>query len=399
MSRQQQINGSFLFATNNVGGMQLGDLQNETINETKWNTLKFPENCKIIKKAVCGAEFVVICNEKNEIYYFGNFGTSDHFWNQIIIENNLKNNLKNLYANYSNLIIQLNNDNITIFKNDETSQTLNFENCGIKFIFTGPLSKQFIIVDDKNKIYEASDSLKEIDTSEIDNYNSNTIKCIGCASQAYLLVTSENKIYGYGSSTFGELGNLQPNLDKFQYMSTPFEKESEIIDVKGGYYHFVVLLKSGIVYAIGYNSLGAANVYNQNNVTQFTKLTHPLFENEFINRIYCSSRGTVLITNSNNAYFIGEVVYALTGYECEDNNDRINNSMIDNGIESYKVNGNTIQKVKLSDEYNDVLAGGWHYIIYNNSNLNKSKSLQYFENKLSNLIKEQYYNDISITLF
>ncbi|KAL9654758.1 hypothetical protein ABK040_008553 [Willaertia magna] len=354
--QQQQVNDSFLFATNNVGGMQLDDLQNE-IDETKWNTLKFPENCKIIKKAVCGAEFVVICNEKNEIYYFGNFGTSEvHDWNQLNIENNVKNNLKYLFANYSNLIVQLNNDNITIFNNDETSQTLNFENCGIKFIFTGPLSKQFIIVDNKNKIYEVSDSLKEIDTSEIDNYNSNTIKCIGCSSQAYLLVTNDNKIYGYGTSGFGELGNLQSTLEKFQYMSTPFEKESEIIDVKGGYFHFVVLLKSGIVYAIGYNCIGAVDVNNQNNFNYFIKLTHPLFENEFINRIYCSSRGTVLITKSNNAYFIGEVVYALQGYDCDNS--------IDENIQSYK-----------------------------------SKSLQYFENKLSNLIKEQYYNDISINLF
>ncbi|KAL9654755.1 hypothetical protein ABK040_008550 [Willaertia magna] len=74
------------------------------------------------------------------------------------------------------------------------------------------------------------------------------------------------------------------------------------------------LNQCGIVYAIGYNCIGAVNVYNQNNVTQFTKLTHPLFENEFISRIDCSSRGTVLITNSNNAYFIGEVVCALTEY-------------------------------------------------------------------------------------
>ncbi|KAL9654747.1 hypothetical protein ABK040_008544 [Willaertia magna] len=384
----QPSNDTFLFAESFQNELQ--NEKNVNIDETKWNTLKFPENCKMIKKIVCGAEFIVICNENDEIYYFGKFGTSQiHFWNKLNIENNLKNNLKNLYANFLNFIIQLNNDNITIVKNNTTSTTLNFENCGIKMIFTGPLSKKFIIVDNNNKIYKVTNSPKEIDTSKIDNYNSNTIKIIGCSFKTYLLVTSENKIYGYGTSTFGELGNLQQNLNKFQYMSTPFEKESEIIDVKGGYYHFVVLLKSGIVYSIGYNSLGAANVYNQNNFNYFIKLTHPLFENEFINRIYCSSRGTVLITKNNYAYFIGEVVYALQGYDCDNS--------IDKNIESYKVNGNTIQKVKLNDVYNDVLAGGWHYIIYNNPNLNKGKSLQYFEKKLLNLIKEPHYSDISIT--
>ncbi|KAL9654751.1 hypothetical protein ABK040_008547 [Willaertia magna] len=357
---QQQVNGLFLFSTNNIGGMQLYNLpEEEKINDTKWNTLKFPENCKIIKKIVCGAEFVAICNEKNEIYYFGNFGNFGtsriHFWNQLIIESNLKNNLKNLYASYLNLIIQLDSDNITIFNNDTTSTTLNF-NCGIKMIFTGPLSTQFIVIGKNNKVYEISSDFKqtEIDTSEIDK--NSIIKRIAFSTRANLLVTSDNKIYGYGSSSFGELGDLQSSLYEFEYMSTPFEKESEIVDVKGGYYHFVVLLKSGIVYAIGYNNIGAVNVYNQNSFNHFIRLTHPLFENEFINRIYCSSRGTVLITKSNYAYFIGEVVYGLTGYDCDNS--------IDENIQSYK-----------------------------------SKSLQYFEKKLLNLIKEPHFSDISIILF
>ncbi|KAL9654762.1 hypothetical protein ABK040_008556 [Willaertia magna] len=388
MERHQQTCDTFLFATNNF--IDTGLNKNEKIDGTKWNTLKLPKNCKIIKKIVCGAQFIVLCNEQNELYYFGNFeNKTNYFWNKLNIKNN---NLKNIVATYSNLFIQLKNDCIVIYRNEKSQILQNFNKRGIKFIASGPLSNYLFITD----IYEVLSNLtvKKIDTSKIDKKS--TIKFIACASAAFLLVTSYNKIYGYGSSSFGELGNLQSAFDKFQYMSTPFEKESEIVDVKSGYYHFVVLLKSGIVYAIGYNNIGAVNVYNQNNFNYFIKLTHPLFEIEFINRIHCSSRGTVLITKNNYAYFIGEVVYALTGYEREDNNDRINNSMIDNGIESYKVNGNTIQKVKLSDEYNDVLAGGWHYIIYNNSNLNKSKSLQYFETKLSYLIKEQHYNDISI---
>ncbi|KAL9654741.1 hypothetical protein ABK040_008538 [Willaertia magna] len=360
---RQQANGSFLFSTNNATGMQLNNLpEEEKINDTKWNTLKFPENCKMIKKIICGAEFVVIFND---------------------------------------LIIQLNNDDLMICRRNVTKPAVTkiFNECGIKSIFCGPLTRNFIVVDKKNKVYEMTSKFeqKEIDTSELYNNNSNNIKFIGCSNQAYLLVTSDNKIYGYGSSLFGELGSLQSTLNKFQYMSTPFEKESEIIDLKGGYYHFVVLLKSGIVYAIGYNNIGAVNIYNQNDFNYFTKLTHPLFENEFINRIVCSSRGTVLITKSNNVYFIGEVVNALQGYDhCNDNRINSGGNSIDKNIQSYKVNGRTIQRVKLSDEYNDVVAGGWHYIIYNNYNLNKSKSLLYFEKRLLDLMKEQHNNDISI---
>ncbi|KAL9647980.1 hypothetical protein ABK040_016671 [Willaertia magna] len=396
---RQQINGSFLFSTNNINGMRLNDLQeNVKIDHTKWNTLKFPENCKI-KKIVCGSEFIVICNELNEIYYFGSlYNSATHFWNKLNIERkDLK--IKNIFANYLDLIIQLENDDLIIYRKNVTKPAVTkiFNSCGIKFIFCGPLSKHFYVVDNKNRVYEVTSKLKhkKIDTSEIDK--NSIIKFIGCSNGANLLVTNDNKIYGYGSSSFGELGNLQSTLYKFQYMSTPFEKESEIIDLKGGKNHFVVLLKSGIVYAIGNNFLGAVNIYEPFDVEHFNKLTLPLMENEFINGIVCSSRGTVLITKSNYAYFIGEVVYELTGYDYNDDN-RINSSdnSIEENIESYNVNGRTIQKVKLNDEYNDVLAGGWHYIIYNNPNLKKGKSLQYFEKKLLNLIKKQHYNDISI---
>ncbi|KAL9654748.1 hypothetical protein ABK040_008545 [Willaertia magna] len=366
--QQQQEEETFLFSTNNAAGMQLNNLpEEEKINETKWNTLKFPENCKMIKKIICGAEFAVILNELNDFYYFGSLKNSvSNFWNKLKIESkDLK--IKNIFSNYSDLIIQLNNDDLMICRRNVTKPAVTkiFNECGIKSIFCGPLTRNFIVVDKKNKVYEMTSKFeqKEIDTSEL--YNSTSIKIIGCSNLAYLLVTSDNKIYGYGSNFFGELGSLQSTLNKFQYMSTPFEKESEIIDVKGGFYHFVVLLKSGIVFAIGHNTLGAVNVYNQNNFNHFIKLTHPLFENEFINRIQCSSRGTVLITKNNNAYFIGEVVFALQGYDCNnDDNNRIDNcdSSVDElSIESYK-----------------------------------SKSLLYFEKKLSNVIKELHYNDISI---
>ncbi|KAL9654020.1 hypothetical protein ABK040_011564 [Willaertia magna] len=322
-SKQKEEEETFLFSTNNAAGMQLNNLpEEEKINETKWNTLKFPENCKMIKKIVCGAEFAVILNELNDFYYFGSLKNSvSNFWNKLKIESkDLK--IKNIFANYSDLIIQLNNDDLMICRRNVTKPAVTkiFNECGIKSIFCGPLTRNFIVVDKKNKVYEMTSKFeqKEIDTSEL--YNSTSIKIIGCSNLAYLLVTSDNKIYGYGSNFFGELGSLQSTLNKFQYLSTPFEKESEIIDVKGGFYHFVVLLKSGIVFAIGHNTLGAVNVYNQNNFNHFIKLTHPLFENEFINRIQCSSRGTVLITKNNNAYFIGEVVFALQGYDC--NNDK-----------------------------------------------------------------------------
>ncbi|KAL9654761.1 hypothetical protein ABK040_008555 [Willaertia magna] len=246
MKRQQQTHDTFLFATNDVIDTELNNLQNEKIDATKWNTLKFPENCKIIKKIVCGAQFIVICNEQNELYYFGNFeNKTNYFWNKLNIKNN---NLKNIFATYSNLFIQLNNDYILIYKNGKLQHLIHTLLMELNLFLLE--SNSFIVIDNK------PDSKLRCDHSV-------TLNCSG-------------------TSSFGELGNLHSTLEKFQQMRTPFE--SEIVDVKGGYHHFVVLLKSGIVFAIGYNELGAVNVYDQNNVKQFTKLTHPLFENEFINR-------------------------------------------------------------------------------------------------------------------
>ncbi|KAL9658473.1 hypothetical protein ABK040_006014 [Willaertia magna] len=252
---------SFLFGTNNFKGMKLGSQNEVNIETTKWNELKAPNNCNSIKKIVCGAQFVAVCNELNEIYYFGNFSQNKtiHFWNKLEYKNNL--NIKNLFANFDSLLLQLENDELIIYKNGINTGNKNY-NDSIKLMGSGPLCSYFFyIVCKNNNVIRISDKFTE--TNIFTNNITTSIKCIGCCSGATLIVTIDNKIYGAGSSVYGELSEIDPSTYKYQYISTPFEKESQIIDVKGGYYHFIVLLKNGTVYGIGYNDLGATCIDKQ----------------------------------------------------------------------------------------------------------------------------------------
>ncbi|KAL9647388.1 hypothetical protein ABK040_011752 [Willaertia magna] len=394
MSENQSVK-TFLFA-DGVDRFRI-----DSKNSSKWNEWKFPENCGTIKHLVCGADIVAFYNDLNEIYYFSKMSIP-HFkintlWNKIDLSFYNKNviKIKNLFANFTNLIIQLQNDELIILTDAKQIITEKFTKIGINFVTCGPLSDHFIVVDKNEQInyksYSKERILKLIDNNDDKNDCKNTdkkIKLIACSSTSHLLITTDNKLYGCGSNSSQELGDFNSKKDEFTFMETPFEKEI-VVDAKGGYYHFVVLLGNGTVYGVGYNNLGQTCVYKNGTVAHFTKITHPLFENEFFTKIYCTSRGTVLITkNSDIAYFIGETVYALKGYE---------KGSDEKNFESYKINSNTIQKVNLKNlGYNEVVGGGWHYIIYNN--YNESKCLQYFKKNICKFHSTIFFKDISIDI-
>ncbi|KAL9643308.1 hypothetical protein ABK040_014763 [Willaertia magna] len=378
---------SFLFATNNdslIFNEQNRKANNTFISKqfdaTKWNEWQLPVNYKDIKQLVCGAICVVICtgtSDLKEKFFYRDV------WFKLKWNENLKKNLKvkKIFVNYSETIIQLENDEIII---DNVHSNNQFVESGIKFIACGPVSNHYIVVDKNEKIhYFRGKNIieQDIDTNEIKE----PIKCIGCSGSSDIVVTTSNKMYGHGDNQFNVLAGVV-SRDKFSYIKTPFEKESEIVDVKCGYYYTAVLLRNSTVYSVGNNTHGSCDLYSPNTaIPHFTKLKCDLFDNNvFFTKIYCSSRGIALITNKQEAFLIGEVVYDLQQYDGTIN-----------GITSYTINNEknkTIHKIKLDNGFNDIAAGGWHYIIYNNVNLNGRKSLIYFENNLYHLSKENNNN-------
>ncbi|KAL9648709.1 hypothetical protein ABK040_003647 [Willaertia magna] len=346
----------FLFATNSAGNMGFSETsvntstlkkeaENINFKTNKWNEWEFPlQYCRKVDQLVCGSTFTAFHNG-SDIYLFGKYKSDgkykiNNYWNKLDWSNTLQNDeknlkIKNLFANFNDLIIQLEND-LIIFNNEKTKSS-QFTEIGIKFITCGPLSHHFIVVDKNDKIFlfQKKDTIpqhypliKDITTNEIDN---TTIKAIGCSGRSNIVVTINNKIYVKGDNQFHVQAGLKSE-NAFLYLETYFE--SEIVDVKCGYFHTIILLKNGTVYSAGYNCIGQTDVYNRQDVT---KLAHPLFEDEIIKRIFCTSRGTALIANNNFAYFIGEVVCDLKGYD-------VNNSM-DKNIKSYFVNRNVIQRL------------------------------------------------------
>ncbi|KAL9652107.1 hypothetical protein ABK040_015933 [Willaertia magna] len=394
---QQNINdNSYLFATDYDGMIAC----NEENYLTKWNEWKLPIKNNQIKQLVCGSTFIVIYSINNEFYWCGKSNLKqtttkniNDFWHKLEINKNLINKpIKRIYANYSDLIIQLENNKLII--NNEI-ENLKFKDCEIKFIECGPLSNHYIVVDKNEQLHYFLG--KKLNTENVDtNEIKKPIKLIGCSNRSNIIVTIDNKMYGYGDNQFDVLAGLQKATNGFKYMSTPFEKESEIIDVKCGYFYTAVLLKNGVIYAVGNNSNGSCDPQsNAKTISHFIKLKCDLFNNEFFERITCSSRGVVLFTKSNYAYLIGEVVDTLQNY----NDDTWN------GIKSYKINisttTTTIHKIKLNNKYNDIEAGGWHYVVYNNVNLRMRKSLIYFEKNLLSLTKKEKVDleDIDIVIY
>ncbi|KAL9648796.1 hypothetical protein ABK040_003730 [Willaertia magna] len=262
----------FLFATNSAAtlgfsepSLKKEELESINFDTHKWNEWEFPlQYCKHVDQLVCGSSFTAFHNG-NDIYLFGKYRSDrqikiNNYWNKLDWTNTLQKDeknlkIKNLIANNDDLIIQLEND--LIIYNNERTKNSQFTKIGIKFISCGPLSAHFIVVDKKNQIVLFQKDtkpkhyplIKDITTNEIDY---TPIKAIGCSGRSNIVVTINNKIYVKGDNQFQVQAGLKSE-NVFLYLETNFE--SEIVDVKCGYFHTIILLKNGTVYSTGYNCI------------------------------------------------------------------------------------------------------------------------------------------------
>ncbi|KAL9657552.1 hypothetical protein ABK040_000979 [Willaertia magna] len=203
---------------------------------------------KNIKKLVCGSTFIVVCSMDDEIYVCGRNDfkivkqETDNFWFKLNWKSDIHTNpkIKTIYATYHILIIQLENDELILNIERNT-----FQNGQLHYFLEKRQQKEIV------------------GTSEIKS----PIKCIGCSSRSSVVVTIDNKMYGRGDNQFDVLAGLV-SKDKFTYMSTPFENESEIIDVKCGFFYTAVLLKNGKFYSVR-NNTQQQNLTREGNLPKF----------------------------------------------------------------------------------------------------------------------------------
>ncbi|KAL9645067.1 hypothetical protein ABK040_004559 [Willaertia magna] len=252
----------------------------------------------------------------------------------------------------------------------------------VKWIKGGIMSSRVYIYTNLNELYSFEDRiLAKVNLGFLQD--SQSIRLAATTNGGVeLLVTKENKIYT--KTNFKPYGISHNVTAQFEYRETPFEKQSKIIDVKGGFSHFVVLLKNKTVYSIGYNNLGqlGEDQLVTEKTYEFKQIILKTRENIQVDQIYASSRGTVLRTD-NEFIFLGEVIQGFT-----------KNSMIPNIKYSY-----ILKREESNRKWNAISCGPWSYLVYFKEEENSSKDLTSFLQNLKNYsfnVEKNLTHDIEI---
>ncbi|KAL9656980.1 hypothetical protein ABK040_007068 [Willaertia magna] len=300
----------------------------------------------------------------------------DNYLNNL--SNNLNNNLnidfemKDIIGNSNGIFYWLKNKNLFYleFEKDEIKQIKSLQQLKIITTFgTGNMSSRYMFKDDGGNCYFWNDTnLVEIKKSELNNSEPKFFGC--CYYNNNIIVTMENKLY------------CKQYNEPFQYKKSNFENESNVIDLKCGYDHTVILLENQSIYAFGYNSIHQCGVFEYaQEVFILTKLTTIPF-NSTILSIQYTSRGTCIVCK-DEIIFIGELV------ENELNCLKRISTTINNDCDNYG---------KEFNYFNSVACGPWHYIIYRNCDELFTKSLEYFmSNMKSKFLKFIDINIVVIT--
>ncbi|KAL9646354.1 hypothetical protein ABK040_014506 [Willaertia magna] len=380
-------------------------------SEPKQMTL--PENTKI-KSITANSTTTIILTELNELIrlepsfgetlpnnvFFSKFKGSDklfqfnftHFVKEILKLKYIP-KIKEIFSIYNIIILQLENDEYILMEIiDENNVTGLYIKDNFKIFATCPLSQRFIAINKNNKfkcwqikIVKQKRCIKSVCINEkaqkiIDKLLiEKGIKILTCGGDFSVIVTNDNKMYFEGPNTYNSQSGIQTEEFEYTYLKTPFEEMSEIKQVKCGYYHTIVLLNNGKVFATGYNILKQCGQNSADDSQTFLEFKLPIGLQ--VKEIGCNSRGTYFTTiNTDKVYFVGEVF--------EDKKDE---QFGDVTAHCFNLQYSTNLK------FNTVVAGGWHYIVYH-KNLKESKSLIYFKNNLQSLTTTNS-NFIDIYLF
>ncbi|KAL9648549.1 hypothetical protein ABK040_012209 [Willaertia magna] len=377
---------------------------------TKWEQLTLPLNKKIKSIAGTGTETIIL-TEFNELYSLQNNSEDDDENNEkkifikvvdnyknfykinftLIVKNilNIENipKIKEIFCNYSIIILQLENDEyILIGYDDENIYGLYIKD-NFKMLATCALSSRFIAINSNNQFkcweYVYTDGITEKTIPEkasdmINNLIKKGIKILSCGGDFSVIVTeNDNKMYVEGPNTFNSQSGVNTEEFEYTYLQTPFEEMSEIKQVKCGYFHTIVLLNNGKVFASGYNLLGQCGHENLQENKTFMEFLLPVGLN--VKEFGCTSRGTYFTTTTNdNVYFIGEVVEELE-------QEKFGN------VKAHCLSLQYSSTLK----FNTIVTGGWHYIVYF-KNVKAFKSLIYFKNNLQKLLES---NNVFVDIY
>jgi alpha-tubulin suppressor-like RCC1 family protein len=128
-----------------------------------------------------------------------------------------------------------------------------------------------------------------------------------CGRRHSLALTSNGKVYAWGSNEFGQIGSERDN--EFQLTPIKIEELDEefIVAISCGLYHSLALTENGRVYSWGYNKLkqlGFGNIIALN-VPKLLKIRDSNKSNVIIIRISCGSNYSLLLSSDGDIYAFG----------------------------------------------------------------------------------------------
>ena len=107
------------------------------------------------------------------------------------------------------------------------------------------------------------------------------------------IIKNDGKLYSSGSDQYGQLGLDLGVNDRNVFTHVPFFDDKEIVDIRAGTSHVMVLTSEGDIYVAGYNLYGQLGIGNNINVEEFEQ-----------NMVIPAGKRAVRIFDSANTSFV-----------------------------------------------------------------------------------------------
>jgi hypothetical protein len=163
------------------------------------------------------------------------------------------------------------------------------------------------------KKFEVLNELKEEFLSEIkllyvfkDIFDKNNV----------LIVTNDDKVFAFGNNYWGVLG-FPNNNNKVNELTINEElSDKQIIDIKNGLYHVIARTIDGKVYCWGYSKFGALG-NGKNDINYYKPELNEYLSDKQIIDICCGFRHSLVLTNSGEVYAWGRNIGRSGRKKCQ----------------------------------------------------------------------------------
>jgi alpha-tubulin suppressor-like RCC1 family protein len=182
----------------------------------------------------------------------------------------------------------------------------------------------------------------------------NIIK-IFCKSVHVMFLSSNNKLYGCGYNSYGQLG-LGANGNRNRKVTPPeevsFFNNINIKDVSTGSTHTLVLTEEGSVYGFGYDGKGELGRGNTNNVGHFDPGLATILSSYNVSYIHGGYQRSFFITTDNKVYSVGMGNYGQLGNGHFQNKTELQHISFFDTINIIKIVSGTYHTLFLSENGN-----------------------------------------------